>query len=590
MNFLNKNYNSNNGSVDINEEMVDIQSGKAEKQNVNKNRHMQSSRASSKKNTEYDDNYGAAKFNNAGSKNNKNNNEKNNKKKKIILISSIAAAVVVALGITGFCLLQNGGINIGNETKEFTFAEGTVVSGVSISGKTVKEAKALLESKEADFIKPVSITVNANGEQTILTESNFKYTYDIDAVLGSIQTEATNPSADKTSETKTYEITATPTEDSIVGTVKEIKEKTDKKATNASVSKFTPYSSKNRFEYEKAQQGCTLDDTDLTEQVTSILGSGLSSGSINAVVETVDADISIDDIKKNVKKLASYETVSYNTADGTTNMKVALEACNGSVIEPDGTWSFNKCTGDSNLESNGYKPAHVISEGELIDGIGGGICQASSTIYNAAIRANMSVEERTCHMWASSYVPTGLDATIDYPRLDLKLSNPTDYQMFMECKLVDRTLYVSIWGYKDSSYDTIKTDNELVSQGESSYTVKAWRVYYKDGKEVDRESLGSSTYDSDQGYLFINADNDTNDDVGNVDDVTEPTKKNESSSTNYSSSSKPSSSSSSSSHSSSSSQSSVKPTEAPKPTEKVTDPPATTPQTSGVESENESDE
>ena len=105
----------------------------------------------------------------------------------------------------------------------------------------------------------------------------------------------------------------------------------------------------------------------------------------------------------------------------------------------------------------------------------------------------MDVEERYCHKWASSYVPTGLDATIDYPRLDLKLSNPTDYQMFMECKLVDRTLYVSVWGVKDSSYDEIKTHNEITDKGGSSYTVKAWRVYYKDGKEVDRESLGSKS-------------------------------------------------------------------------------------------------
>ena len=85
----------------------------------------------------------------------------------------------------------------------------------------------------------------------------------------------------------------------------------------------------------------------------------------------------------------------------------------------------------------------------------------------------MDVEERYCHKWASSYVPTGLDATIDYPRLDLKLSNPTEYQMFMECKLVDRTLYVSIWGVKDSSYDEIKTHNEMTDKGESRRTPSA---------------------------------------------------------------------------------------------------------------------
>lgn len=189
-------------------------------------------------------------------------------------------------------------------------------------------------------------------------------------------------------------------------------------------------------------------------------------------------------------------------------MRVSLKACNGSVIEPGATWSFNKCTGNSNLESLGYKPAGVISNGKSDIGIGGGICQSSSTIYNAAVRANMKVEERYCHKWASSYVPTGLDATIDYGNLDLKLSNPTDYQMFLECKVVDNTLYISFWGWKSDSYDLIMTRNKLTNQGSSSYTVKAWRVYYKDGKEIDSESLGSSTYDTENGYVFIDANND----------------------------------------------------------------------------------
>ena len=207
-------------------------------------------------------------------------------------------------------------------------------------------------------------------------------------------------------------------------------------------------------------------------------------------------------------------------------------------------------------------------------GIGGGICQSSSTIYNAAVRANMKVEERYCHKWASSYVPTGLDATIDYGNLDLKLSNPTDYQMFLECKVVDSTLYVSFWGWKSDSYDLIMTRNKLTDRGGSSYTVKAWRVYYKDGKEVDSESLGSSTYDTANGYIFIDAANDPRakygDDV-NVPDETAPTNSSDDSSAassssvqssdsepSHSSSSKPSqsskpSSSSSSSHVSSSS-------------------------------------
>ncbi len=566
MNFLSKDIFDD--IIVVNEELVDISK-------VNAEEPVKTKRKYSKKNNKVS-HYGEKTYNNKKSDNNKNG------KKKIIIISSVAAAIVVALGVAGFCLFQNNVFTPERKAEKFTFAEGTSVSGISISGKTMEQAKKLLESNAESFIKPLNISVDANGDITTLTESDFEYTYDIDAVLSSIKTEATDPSAEKTTESKTYEITASVTPESILKNTKVIEKKTNKDAVNARVSKFTPYS-ENRFEYEEAQQGCKIDSEDLNDQLTEVIQSGTNEYRIIAKVETVEAKIKVDDVKNNIKKLVTYQTVSYNTANGTSNMKVSLEACNGSVIEPGATWSFNECTGDSNLESKGYKPAHVISEGQLVDGIGGGICQSSSTIYNAAVRANMEVEERYNHKWASAYVPTGLDATIDYPRLDLKLSNPTDYQMFMECKLVDSTLYVSIWGYKSPSYDIIKTYNELVSRDGDSYTVKAWRIYYKDGSEVDRESLGSSSYDNDNGYIFIDAGSDSNASYDNIDEIEETTESensssnnnSSSSSTNISSSTVTSSSSKPSSSKPSSSSQSQKP--APKPTQKPTQKPTEAP-------------
>lgn len=563
--------------VFYNEEMVDISGNSEVKENKNnKNKNVKRYTKNKDNAGSYDD--GKNSFNNG-----KDNGNNKKSKKKVIIISSVAAAVVVALGITGFCLLQGDVITpVDHQDEEFTYSEDILVSGISISGKTMSQAKALLESRKESFIKPVNISVDANGEIIELTESDFEYTYDIDAVLSSIKKDEENTEIEKTTETKTYDITATVTADSIEKKAKEIGEETDKEPENACVSKFTPYA-KNRFEYTEAKQGCKLNTEDLNNQLTEVFSSGVSEYRIIADVEKVEADITTDDIKKNVVALSTYETVSYNTANGTSNMKVSLEACNGSVIEPGATWSFNKCTGDSNLESNGYKSAHVISEGKIIDGIGGGICQSSSTIYNAAVRANMDIEERYNHMWASTYVPTGLDATIDYPNLDLKLSNPTDYQMFMECKVEGTTLTVTIWGYKSPNYDVIKTHNEITEKGGGSYTVKAWRIYYKDGKEIDRESLGSSTYDDDNGYVFYSADNDSN--AKNADTTeepaTEPTTKQSSSSqssskvsssSKTSSSSKPASSNTSSKPASSSSSST--PTE--KPTEIQTDPPVQT--------------
>ncbi|SCX22387.1 Putative peptidoglycan binding domain-containing protein [Ruminococcaceae bacterium P7] len=448
------------------------------------------------------------------------------KGKKALLISLVALIVVAAVGAVGFVMFNGIKTEPPEPTAkitepvptDFTFAPNSVIDGLDISGKTMEQAKKLLEQNADRFITPVSFEIDVNGKTTSLDQSDFSYNYNIDEVLQKMRSGITK-TTDPTNGTETpLTVTATVTEDSIKSNVDKICEERNSEPQNAKVSVFHPYAKK-RFEFAEAEDGVTVNAEDLVEQITDSFAKGNAMSKITAEVEKKKADMSASQLEDRLVKLASYETYSYNTEDGTTNMRVSLEACNGSIIEPGGTWSFNACTGDSNLESNGYRPASVISEGQLVEGIGGGICQSSSTIYNAALRANMKVVERYNHKWASSYVPTGLDATIDYPNLDLKLGNPTDCQMFIECKEVGYTLYCSIWGAKPEGYDEIRTHNELGDTGEKSYSVRTWRIYYKDGKEIDREELPKSSYDNDYGVVFSEADNDSQAVDTNVDEA-----------------------------------------------------------------------
>lgn len=490
------------------------------------------------------------------------------KKKKIIIISSIAAAVVIALGVTGFVIFNsfNKQINASADEQEFIFNDKTIVSGIDITGKNMEQAKLLLEKNKDKFITPITLSIGVNGETVKLTQSDFSYEFNIEDVLKRAKHdyESGQKPTEDVDGAITYTVTAKVKEESINSNVGKICKDTDTEPKNAYVTDFKPYSD-DRFEFAEAQDGCKVDSDDLKQKISTVFVRGESVSTIEAKVEKESADVNAEELSKKLVKLSSYETYSTNTANGTSNMKVSLEACNGSIIDPGEVWSFNGCTGDSNLESNGYKSAHVISDGKLIDGIGGGICQSSSTIYNAAVRANMEIEERYNHKWASNYVPTGLDATIDYPNLDLKLSNPTDFQMFLECKVVGSTLYASFWGVKSGNYDEIHTHNEVSDTGSKSYSVRAWRVYIKDGKEIDREELSKSTYDNDYGVVFIEADNDTRAEDKDVDGLDDSSSSNaESSSLETSDSYRtPSSSSNSSSHTSSSSTPSSKPTEAP---------------------------
>ena len=433
-------------------------------------------------------------------KDNKKDNKKSNKKK-IIIASCAAGAVVIGIAVAGVVMLmpsKNGQTTVDNLGLGFHFSDDAQVSGISLAGKTYDEALKLLTSKQESFITPVSISVKAKEKTYTITQKDLKYTYNTESVLTQLKNDELNKeSSGKTA--KTYTVVATCTDDSIKSNAEKIKKEVDVKATNARVSEFNPYDGDNRFKYADAEKGAELDEKDLVTQLSSAIKSGTGTMALNAVVKDVDADISLDMVKKNIVKLSTYETVSYNSANGNSNMKTALEACNGSVLEPGEVWSFNECTGDSNLSENGYKPAGVIADGKLVQGNGGGICQASSTIYNAAIRANV------------------------------------DYQMFIECKMDGTTLSATFWGWQSPDYDEIRTENEIGSTSGKEFSARAWRVYYKDGKEVDREELPSSTYESSGGIGGGSADGD--DGV-----VSRPSNNNSNSSDNNSSSNNNSSS------------------------------------------------
>lgn len=445
-------------------------------------------------------------------------------KTRIFLIAGISAAVV-ALGAAGFFIFNS--LSSSAPDKEalaenaFVFENKTVISGIDVTGKNLKQAKLLLGLSKKDFINPVSFSVNVNGNTTELKESDFEYTYNIDEVIEQARQDVLNGVRPSGDEALTYTVKALVTEDSINRNTDAVCKEYDTDPTNAYVTNFYPYAD-HRFDIADAVDGCKVDAVDLKSRFVAAFDNGDNFCNIDAKVDTAPAECDADTLRGSLVKLSSYETYSTNTANGTSNMKVSLAACNGSIIDPGETWSFNGCTGDSNLTSNGYKSASVISNGKVEQGIGGGICQSSSTIYNAAIRANLTVEERYNHKWASAYVPTGLDATIDYPNLDLKLSNPFKFQVFLECKVVGSTLYASFWGVKTGNYDDIHTHNEISSQGGKTYSVRAWRVYLKDGQEIDREELPNSTYDSDHGVVFIQADNDTKAVDTNVDGVDDP--------------------------------------------------------------------
>lgn len=389
----------------------------------------------------------------------------------------------------------------------FSFSDGVKVSGIDIGGLSVKEARERLEERCLDAVKNVNIKVRAGNIEENYVKEDFKYSFDFETPLKAAQIYSKKEQGiykNKKGKAETYssESLGSPEfvlnykvkQSSIKKQIKEIAKKTDVKTKNAVITKFHPFA-KNRFEYKEGSGGYRLDRKTIITKINQYFVSTEPAVEINAKVEKVNPKFTVNDLKKKVIGLATATSVSRNTPDGTHNMALALKACNGSVIEPGATWSFNTRTGDSNLESNGYRKAAVISDQKIEQGVGGGICQASTLFFEAGLFANMEIVERHNHYWASTYAFAGEDATIDYPDMDLRMRNKTKCRMFIESRMEDgNRLRVNIWGYQDPRYDNIRLHSENYEINKKDFNTRTFRELFKNGKIIKTEVICDSHY------------------------------------------------------------------------------------------------
>ncbi|WP_405343120.1 VanW family protein [Ruminococcus sp.] len=411
------------------------------------------------------------------------------KKKKtglIVALCIIGIILVAALG--AFALYMFSGSGTGPDS---TFSDNVYVNGKSLKDLTMEEAKTLMKTVENDLASGIKVEVKAGDKSYNYTKDDFKYTFDTEAVLN----EAKQYSEEKgiKTEDKNYEIKMTVDDSTCKDLITKIAADIKTDAKDAKVTDFDP-DAESMFTITAESKGKTLDETTSLNALSTFIKNGNIAGTVDATVKEVDPEYTADFLKKNITKLSEFSTTSTNNSNGNENMRVSLAACNGSIIEPGETWSFNDHTGNSNLESNGYKPAGVIVEGRSETGVGGGICQSSTTIYNAAILCGMSVVERECHYYKSVYVDAGRDATVDYGNIDLKVNNPFKYQLFMKCWMDGTQLHCEIYGLQNPKFDDIEINTSSPSYFGNGYKVTTTRTYLKDGNEVDSDDLPSSTY------------------------------------------------------------------------------------------------
>jgi vancomycin resistance protein VanW len=279
----------------------------------------------------------------------------------------------------------------------------------------------------------------------------------------------------------------------------------DKQPKNVSVSfltrKITP-----------EEWGQKLDAELLRKQIIERLYLLKDTALIMPIIPVAPKMIAADLAKNGLDKMMASYATTFNAADKnrSDNVRLAARKINGTTLFPGEIFSFNEIVGPRETEY-GFKEAMELVGGEFVPGIGGGVCQVSSTLYNAALLAGLKVTERTNHSRPLRYVPPGRDATVAYGSIDFKFINNNLLPIMVVAETSGERLYVGILGrqfFKDHleevTFEIITADEKIVSLKEtneinnaenSRYEISILRITRNEaGLEIKKELLSRDKY------------------------------------------------------------------------------------------------
>ena len=266
-----------------------------------------------------------------------------------------------------------------------------------------------------------------------------------------------------------------------------------------------------------AQDGITVDYDSLEADLLALAGAAGRNATVDLQMRIVPPNRNTSDVEKmGIRGLLAVFGTKFDPANRSRsyNVKVAAAALDGVLVPPGQEFSFNEVVGPRSSEA-GYKNAPIIINNEFVEGLGGGVCQVSTTLYNAVLLANLEIAARTNHSLPVSYVPRGRDATVVYQAVDFRFRNSYEEYIYIKSTVQGGTLEIKIYGNPDkgkkvelSSWDTevlepkviyeedpnlIKGEQVVKQEGARGYKVAAERTIWEGGAPV-KEPLPRSYY------------------------------------------------------------------------------------------------
>lgn len=236
-------------------------------------------------------------------------------------------------------------------------------------------------------------------------------------------------------------------------------------------------------------------------------------------IKITEPEITLMELGKEAfpNQLAEFSTrYDASNKNRSNNLELSSNKIDGTIILPGEIFSYNQIVGERTIAA-GYKEAAVYENGKVVDGIGGGICQLSSTLYNTALYANLEIVSRSNHRFLTSYVDAGRDATVSWGTIDFKFKNSRNYPIKITSKVSNGIVTVGMYGIKEKDEYEVELKSEVIEeipykinyiedntlekgtenikqQGAKGAKSVTYKILKKDGIEISREEISKDTY------------------------------------------------------------------------------------------------
>lgn len=454
------------------------------------------------------------------------------------LMAALCAALLVVM-IWGVVRLVKGSGAADEDLPETnTFHEGVSIGGLPLAGMTQDEARAALSARYAEAMN-AEIVMTFEGQRWSLTPKDVGAQIDADEQLdkawrmGREGTPAEQKEAIRALQENPVDLSVTLSYDraAIETLAADIKASIDRESVSATMEIVEIA----QFSYTDSSVGYRLDADKLASQIETMIKEG-QSGTIELEPEIIEPEVSRASLENRTLLLGECTTtLATSSAKRTSNVNLALSYFNFMTVEPGETVSFNKVVG-KRTEQNGFKRAPEYAGSTVIEGVGGGVCQASTTIYGAVIRAGLKVVERHQHTMTVGYVQPSQDAAVSDGDKNMRFKNNTESTLYIfayvdrkkelaVCKIfgqpIDANAYIEIESVvlqtdisgkgvsyvkdEEGSHAWYTDEKVLKKEGKPGMRSEAYRVVRSiaTGEELSRERLSADSYQPENDTYWI---------------------------------------------------------------------------------------